>query len=165
MKRLLVPLSLALFLLPFSLAAKTKWTGVPSTGAIDAASLGAYATNGAILQHAAGSIAPVIARYNVTGLWGATSDIPPWDNMELGYFDNAPGSSVTATLYQVDPCTGTRTALCTVTSVDSSFATCATCNFHNTPLHFDDFLYYIEVTITRNSTGLTPSLRSLRLYD
>lgn len=165
MKRLLTPLGLALFLLPISLSAATRWTAVPSTGAIDATSLSAYSTSGAILQHALGSTTPVIARYNVTNLFASVTDSPGWDNMELGYFDNAPGSSVSATLYQVNPCTGNRTALCTVTSVDSSVATCASCNFHNTPLHFDNFLYYVEVTITRNSTTLTPSLRSLRLYD
>jgi hypothetical protein len=29
----------------------------------------------------------------------------------------------------------------------------------------DNFLYYVEVTITRNATNLTPSVRTLRLYD
>lgn len=163
MKRPIVPLVLAVLLLPFPLLA-VGWSTVASDGSIDEASLAAYATDGAFLQHAAGSILPVVARYNVQNIFGALTDEPPWDNLELGYFDNAAGSAVSATLYRVEKCTGTRVALCTVTSIDSAVPTCRVCTFTH-QMDYDDFVYYVEVTVTRNSSTLTPSARTLRLFD
>lgn len=161
MKSPLVSLVFALLLAPLSLAAQTaNWTAVASTGAIDEASLAAYETNGALLQHAAGSVTPIVARYNVDSF----IDEPVWDNLELGYFDNAAGSAVSAVLYRVDPCTGNRVAVCTINSIDSAVATCLRCSFSH-QMDFDVYLYYVEVTITRNATNLTPSIRSLRLTE
>lgn len=165
MKNPLVPLALALFLLPLSLSAQTgTWTAVASTGAIDEASLGAYSTNGSFLQHAAGALAPVVARYNVTNTFGGgLTDLPPWNTLELGYFDNAAGSTVTAVLFRVDPCTGTRVALCSIVSADSAVATCEKCMFTQ-QINFANFLYYVEVTVQRNAANLTPSARTLRIF-
>lgn len=167
MKIPLVLLVLALFLLPLSMSAQgpgAGWTAVASTGAIDEASLTAYETNGSFLQHLAGSVVPVVARYNVTNSLAAFTNTPPWDNLELGYFDNAAGSAVSATLYRVDPCTGNRLALCTVTSIDNALATCRRCTFTQ-DMDFGNYLFYVEVTVTRNASALTPSARTLRIFD
>ena len=164
-KSSLIPLALALFLLPLSLSAQTgTWTAVASTGAIDEASLGAYATNGSFLQHLAGSLVNVVSRYNVTNTFGGgITDLPPWNTLELGYFDNAAGSTVSAVLFRVDPCTGARMVLCSIISADNAVATCQRCTFSQ-QIDFSNFLYYVEVTVTRNANNLTPSARTLRIF-
>ncbi len=162
MKSPLVPLTLALLLLPLSLAAQTgPWTAVGSTGVVDESAFGIYAFGSTDLGYnpASASTAPIVARYNVATDFGD----PVWDNLELGYFDNAPGSAVSAVLYRVDRCTGNRVAVCTINSIDSAVATCRTCSFGS--IDPDNFLYYVEVTITRNAANLTPSVRSLRIFD
>jgi hypothetical protein len=164
MKRPLFPLVLALLLLPLSLGAQTgPWTAVGSTGVVDESASGIYSFGTTDLSYnpASGSTAPIIARYNVATDFGD----PVWDNLELGYFDNSPGSAVSAVLYRVDKCTGNRIAVCTVNSIDSAVATCLRCNFASQPMNVDNFLYYVEVTITRNATNLTPSVRTLRIID
>jgi hypothetical protein len=165
MKSPLVPLVLALLLLPLSLSAQTgTWTAVASTGAIDEASLAAYSTNGTFLQHLGASVTNVVARYNVTNTFGGgLTDVPPWNTLELGYFDNAVGSSVTAVLFRVDPCTGARVTLCSIVSTDATTATCQKCNFTQ-QVNFAAFLYYVEVTVQRNAGNLTPSARTLRIF-
>lgn len=164
MKNLFVSLAVALFLVPLSLSAQTgTWTAVASSGDIDEASLGAFAVNGPILQHAAGSLVTVVARYNVTNTFGGgVSDLPPWSTLELGYFDNAAGSAVSATLFQVDPCTGNRVILCSITSADTTAPNCQRCTFGQ-QINFANFLYYVEVAISRNSNNLIPSARTLRI--
>lgn len=164
MKSRLVPLVLALLLLPLSLSAQTgTWTAVASSGDIDEASLGLFAVNGALLQHAAGAVGQVVARYNVTNTYGgAASDVPPWHTLELGYFDGAAASQVTATLFQVNPCTGASQILCIITSVDNAAPTCLTCNFNQ--VNFGAFLYYVEVVVQRANNVPNPSARTLRIF-
>ena len=165
MKSRLVPLVLSLLLLPLSLSAQTgTWTAVASSGDIDEASLGIFAVNGAFLNHAPGTVGVVVARYNVTNTFGGgLSDMPGWNTLELGYFDGAAGSQVTATLFQVNPCTGATMLLCAVTSADVAAATCRTCQF-NQQINFLNFLYYVEVTVQRNAAALNVSARTLRIY-
>ena len=165
MRRLFGSFVLVLFLAPLSLSAQTgTWTAVASTGAIDEASLAAYATSGTFLQHVAGSTTPVVARYNVTNTFGGgLTDLPPWNTLELGYFDNAVGSSVTAVLFQVDPCTGARVSLCSIVSTDATTPICQKCSFTQ-QVNFANFLYYVEVTVSRNAVNLTPSARTLRIF-
>lgn len=162
MKKLL---ALALFLVPLSLSAQTgTWTAVASSGDIDEASLAAFATNGPILQHLGASVVPIVARYNVTNtLGGGVSDLPPWNTLELGYFDNAAGSTVTAILFQVDPCTGNQIVLCGITGADSAAPTCTRCTFAQ-QINFANFLYYVEVRVLRNANNIFPSARTLRIF-
>ncbi len=165
MRKLFANFLLGLFLVPLSLSAQTgTWTAVASSGSIDEASLGAYSVNGSILQHAAGSLVTVVARYNVTNtLGGGVSDLPPWNTLELGYFDIAAGSSVGAALFQIDPCTGNRVLLCVITSADSTAPTCQRCTFAQ-QINFASFLYYVEVVVARNATNQIPSARTLRIF-
>lgn len=154
-----------LFLAALPLAAQTgTWTAIPSTGAIDESSLGAYSMNGPNLSHVAGSLTPIVARYNVTNTYGGgDDDTPPWTRLELGYFDNSVGGQVRATLYRVDPCTGNQIAICTVVSADNPGSTCLPCSI-TAGIDFSQFLYYVEVLVTRNAAGVTPIARTLRIY-
>jgi hypothetical protein len=71
---------------------------------------------------------------------------------------------VRADLFQVDPCTGTQTVICSVGSVDATAPTCRKCVFAPT-INFGGRLYYVQVTLTRSaSTAPAPSLFTLRIF-
>jgi hypothetical protein len=143
------------------------WTAVASTGSVDEAAAGFYAFTDAALGYLPGSPAvdrPIVARYDVTSTANAAhAETTPWNTLELGYFDNAPGSSVTARLIQVERCTGAPTEVCRVTSVDAANRTCQKCAF-STPIDFTRFSYYVEVTLLRRTVDLVPQALTLRLY-
>jgi hypothetical protein len=166
MKRALVSLAVAaLFLAALPLAAQTgTWTAVGSTGVVDesATAIYAFGTTNLTYLSTTGSVAPIVARYNVTNTWGV-SDTPPWTTLEMGYFDGSPATAVRADLFQVDPCTGLQTLLCSVTSFDASAPTCARCSF-TAPINFNTNLYYVQVTLSRTAaTAPLPSLFTLRV--
>ena len=164
MKNLLVGLAVALFLVPLSLSAQTgTWTAVASSGDIDEASLGAFAVNGPILQHAAGSLVTVVARYNVTNTFdnNANPNKPGWTMLEMG--SNAPlNTIIEAKLYQVRTCDQQQTLLCTARN-RSNDNPCAKCTI-NGAVDFTQHLYYVEVTLNRNSVqNSSPRMFTLRL--
>lgn len=152
----------ALFLTALPAAAQTgTWTAVASTGALDDSSLSITDVGTVGLQHKPNILSAVIARYNVTNTWGL-DDTPPWNTLELGYFDNSSLGQVTATFWQVDPCTGTATPICSKTSADNG-ANCVSCLF-TIPIDFSRFNYVVEVTVSRSSTAVTPIARNLRIH-
>jgi hypothetical protein len=167
MKRVLVSLAVAVAVFAgLPLMAQTgTWTAVASTGVVDESAVGIYAFGTTNLGYnGAGSVNPIVARYNVTNTWGgAASDVPPWTILELGYFDNNAGSSVTATLFRVNPCTGVQAVLCSVTSVDNAVSTCNSCVFAAGSVNFATNLYYVEVKIGRNAVALNPQAFTLRI--
>jgi len=167
MKKVLVSLAVAVCVLAgLPLAAQTgTWTAVASTGVVDESAVGIYAFGTTNLGYnGAGSVAPIVARYNVTNtLGGGVSDITPWTVLELGYFDNNAGSSVTATLFRVNPCTGAQAVVCSVTSFDSAVSTCNSCGFAAGAVNFANSLYYVEVKIGRNAAALNPQALTLRI--
>lgn len=141
------------------------WTAVASTGTMDESALAIFQFGTTNLGHLATSTSlnPIVARYNVTNLAGGGAN-PAWNTLELGYLDLNNGGSVVATLYRVSPCNGNRVVLCTVTSVDNSTGpTCKTCTF-GAGIDFQNFLYYVEVTINRISPGVFPQANTLRIF-
>lgn len=166
MRKTFVTLAVAAVLLTaLPLAAQTgTWTAVGSTGVIDEASTAAYAfgtTN--LTYNGAGSLTSIVARYNVTNTWGA-SDTPPWGRLEMGYFDNNPQVSLRADLFQVNPCTGAQVLICSVPSSDAAASTCKVCGF-TAPVNFGTNLYYVQVTLTRQTVGVAaPQLFTLRIF-
>jgi len=160
---LLLGLGLLLASLPAA-AITGSWTGVGSTGVVDESAAGTYAFGSTNLGYApaSASISPIFARFNVTNTL-QTSDTPPWNTLELGYFDNAATSSVRADLIQVTPCTGVQTVLCSVTSNDNAVSTCKPCTF-TAPINFATNVYYIQVTISRNVATVSPQLLTLKLF-
>jgi len=152
----------ALFLTALPLAAQTgAWTAVASTGAVDDASIGRYATTTAHFQHATTALGLIHARYNVTNTYGI--DTPPWNTLELGYFDSSAQGTVTAILFQVDRCTGAVTFLCGKTSADAVSASCVSCNFTQ-QIDFNKYNYVVEVQVNRSATTAIPTARTLRIY-
>lgn len=165
--RTVIRLTLAvLFLAALPLAAQTgTWTAVASAGAVDDTNVFAqnYAVGTQGLQHQPGFLTAVIARYNVTNTFGGgADDTPNWHTLELGYFDNSNLGQVTATLFQIEPCTGNQVALCTKTSLDNGSA-CVSCTF-TAPIDFSRFLYVVEVVVSRSSANVTPIARTLRIF-
>ena len=55
--------------------------------------------------------------YSVTNTYSVT-DTPPWNTLDLNYFDIDAGSVVAASLIQIDPNVNSFTTLCRATSVD-----------------------------------------------
>ncbi len=150
--------------LSLSASAQPDWTRVGSTGTIDEASLGAYATNtGASLQHIAGSLTTVVSRYNVDNVSGLFP-LAPWNTLEMTSQDGTLQGQVSATLFRVPRCGGTSFAVCTVVSSDTiAGPTCTQCTF-GAPLDFANNSYYVQVTITRSLTTVFPTLFNLRLW-
>jgi len=160
---LLLGLGLLLASLPAA-AVIGSWTAVGSTGVVDESALSFYSFGSTNLGYspASASVAPIIARFNVTNTL-QTSDTPPWNTLELGSFDNSPLSSVRADLIQVTPCTGVQTVLCSVTSNDNAASTCKPCTF-TAPINFATNVYYIQVTISRSVATVSPQLLTLKLF-
>lgn len=98
--------------------------------------------------------------FNVTDTSGTGT--PLWNTLEMGVQDSLSNSYVRSTLYRVDKCTGKTTALCTVTSQNSSSPTCWQCTF-STPIDFFNNSYFIQVEFLR-SHGWDLRLYSLRVY-
>jgi len=158
----------ALFLVSLPLAAQTgAWTAVGSTGDIDEASLGIFAVNVATLQHLPAAAGTVVARYNVTNTYGGgITDLPAWNTLEMTYFDNSAMSFVSASLYQVNHCTGITNLICTVTSVDAAAPMCLACNFPaGTVINFGANLYVVEARVNRMMNNVVPpQLIGLRIF-
>lgn len=157
---------LAFFLAALPVAAQSgAWSEVGSTGSIDEASLGIFAVNGPALQHQAAATGTVFARYNVTNTFGGgLTDAPPWNTLEMTYFDNSVSSAIAAVLLRVDRCTGATTVLCNVSSADSATTACKVCNFPVGSINFANSLYWVEVRLSRGSTAVTPQVIGLRIF-
>jgi hypothetical protein len=145
-------------------AATGTWTAVGSTGVVDESAVGIYSFVSTNLTYlpASPSVAPIVARYNVTKTW-SSSDTPPWSVLEMGYFDSSPSTAVQVDFIQVNPCTGTQVVLCSMTSLDAPAATCNRCVF-TAPVNFGTNLYYIQVTLSRTTPAVAaPQLLTLKL--
>lgn len=154
---------IALFLAAPVLAASPPWTAAGTTAVIDESSVSLYALTPPYIGFSAAPNTGVInAYFNVTDT--SATAFPGWNTLEISAFDNHPQSQVSATLYRLDKCNGTVTALCTATSADSAQVTCARCAF-NSPLDFTLYDYYVTVSIYRSSSALTPRLYGVRLYS
>lgn len=154
----LAALFLAALVVP-SLAMADHWTAVASTGSVDESNATIYNAGTFTLGYSAGgSLATITARYNVTNTSGA--EIAPWSRMEISYSDPGASSSLTATLFQVDKCSGAITTICTVTSLDS--LTCNACTF-TVPIDFSLFNYVVEARISRTVNNVFPVLRGIRI--
>ncbi|HET9209046.1 MAG TPA: hypothetical protein VFR03_01535 [Thermoanaerobaculia bacterium] len=162
--RILALAVVALFLAAFAASAQTgTWTAVGSTGAIDPASVGISAVfGGTRLGFSSGTGNTIITRFNVTNTFGgAFNDVTPWTTLELGAVGATAVDIVKATLYKVIPCTGARSAICSVTNTSN---VCASCFFPAGTINFGANLYYVEVTISRTTTTASPQLSTLRIF-
>lgn len=153
------------------------WTAVASTGAVDELSLNDYAFGTSRPSDFGFRVnSPglrLTARYNVTNTFdnNANPNVPNWHTLELGAV--APlASSVSASLFQIERCTGKiipppgtppNTPLCRVTINNIPAETCRVCQFAG-PVDFTNFLYFVEVEITRPNANLQPRAFTLRVF-
>lgn len=158
----------ALLALPLSLSAQVPaWTAIASDGSVDEANLVPvnFAFTGASLGFLGASISPsIVAHYNVTNL--AFPNNPAWTTLELGAIDTsaAAGNQVTATLVRVNRCTGAQLAICTATSVTNTAGVCTPCTIPAGTFDFTQFLYYVEVKISRTASTVTEQATTLRIF-
>jgi len=160
----LIP-SVAFLISPLVAFAQSGWTSACSAGAtIDEASLSIYQTNGASLLFRAGAIGTITARYNVANCASPTSTTPPWTTFELGYSDRI-GAEITATLFQVEPCSGETTTVCSMTTQRGVLLNCIKCTFPAGTIDFSNYVYYVQVDISRSlGAVLSPQANTLRIY-
>lgn len=160
-------LVLAVWALPASAQNNWDWSMPGSTGVVGdgTASLGIYQFTGAYFAVASSSTGTVDARYPVTNTMGSATDISPaWTTLQIAVHDQYANGSVTATLYEVDKCSGTETQLCSVTSTDTDQDThCNTCMFTG-PLDFQNNAYYVHVSVSKTDTLSDPRLYELAIY-
>lgn len=172
MKRKAVLFAAALFLSTFAASAQTgTWTAVGSTGVADPNPFylpwGPISETGAGFAPWGGSASGTVRlRYNVTNTYGGgLDDTPPWTTLEVGYSNTSLTGNVTARLYRVNRCSGTRSLLCSVSSNSSSSSgACSTCNFSSTSFNFATSLYYVEVDVVRSVGTSTPQVNTLRVF-
>jgi hypothetical protein len=156
------------------------WTAVAASGAVDEASLNSFRFGSNIATPAdfgfnAGVPAlALVARYNVTNTFdnNANPNVPNWTTLELGAV--APlASAVTAQLFRIERCTGrivpppnqpANTPLCSVTITNQPVAGCRTCNFVAALVDFTQFLYVVEVKVSRPNAQLQPFAHTLRIF-
>jgi len=91
---------------------------------------------------------------------------PAWTTLELGAIDSSAvaGNQVTATLIRVTRCTGAQLAICTATSVTSTTGACTPCTFPGNTFDFNNFLYYVEVKISRTASTVSELATTLRIF-
>lgn len=152
-------LALSLAVLPLTAVHAATWTAVASSGTVDEASLGSFAVTGPNLSHNAASLTDIVARYNITDTSG--TGLPGWTTLEMTA-SNATGGMVRADLYQVDACGGDDLQLCIIFAQGGP--SCRTCTFGAGTFDFNNYLYYVEVRVSRTSTANTPYAAAFRLY-
>lgn len=141
------------------------WTAIGSTGVVDEASFKNFAfgtTDISFVPGATGTV--VVARYNVTNTFdnNANPNKPGWTTLEMG--SSAPlNTIIEAKLFQVKTCDQQQTLLCTARN-RSNDNPCAKCTINGT-VDFTGHLYYVEVTLNRNSVNnQAPKMFTLRLF-
>lgn len=161
-------LVLAFCALPAAAQNNWDWSMPASAGVVDAgtASIGVYDFIEASFGVRSDSVATVEARYPVTNTMGSATDISPaWTTMQIAVTDQwTTGGSVTATLYEVDKCTGTETQLCSITSSETDQDVhCQTCTFTG-GLDFANNAYYVHASVAKTTSGIDPRLWQLAIY-
>ena len=153
------------------------WTAVASTGIVDEAAaideryaFGIPPVGGsAVGYHPSylgfGNNSEIVLRYNVTNTFDNNEkpNLPNWKTLQLGSF--APlNSEVRATLYRVRICSGYQQLVCAAINAGKGEG-CDTCAADALgDIDFGNFLYYVEVRLSRNDYSLKPRAHTLRLY-
>jgi hypothetical protein len=149
------------------------WTSPGSAGSIiDLPSL----SNASAGQESRGNLTfnsaasgTITARYNVVNTavlpMNRSTGRPPWTTFEMAYIMPA-GTTITATLYGLPSCQQTPVMICQIPTVATPTLRCDRCTFPNTTFNYFTSIYFIEVTLTRPSTGFAaPAVCSLRVYN
>ena len=150
------------------------WTSAATAGSIiENASL----TKAAVTQESSAGITfgtnkagTIKIRYNVVNTavlpGGVGTGLPPWTTFEMADLTPAGGATVTASLYKLAKCADIPVLICQINGAVSPAVKCDTCGFAAGAFDYFNFIYYIEVTLTRpNTAAAAPKLYSLRVYN
>jgi hypothetical protein len=156
-----------ILLAPLSARAVSQWTAVGVSGTFASANvkIGTFTSpigigSGVGITYYGGSAAgtdPFPIAYNVTSY----ETLPPWTTLTIGYSGVVSGTSIVATLYSVAPATGTRTAICSASSLTTT--TTGSCTFSSSSMDFSANAYYVEVIIDRSTTSQFPTINYVGL--
>jgi hypothetical protein len=141
------------------------WTSAGNNGRVLPAGAFKLAWSGPTLRFSSIQTGTIVANYPVTNTYGSgTSKTPPWTTLWSTYRDNSTSGSVTTVLYEVEKCSGTQTAICTINSSDSaSTAQCSSCSFSSSTFDFANNYYYVQVTLARTATSANEEIHSLAI--
>ena len=163
-----IVLVLAFCALPAAAQNNWDWSNSGNTGVVDevTANFGSFEFDLSSFHLKSNSVGTIDARYPVTNTVGSQTDLtPPWTTLQINVTDQWTASSVTATLYEVDKCSGTQTQICQVVSTDTDQDThCNTCTFSSSTFDFANNAYYVHVTIFKDTTSEDPRLWALAIY-
>lgn len=162
MKTFKLSLVLALVLLPMSAFAAVPWTGAPSTGEVDEASLGIFEYGTSSLGYLTGSTSTttIVSRLNVTDT--TASGLPGWTTMEIRAYDPSPNSEVRVKLVRLTA--GGISTIATCTSSDNALITTSTCSLLNSVDFNSGYIYLVQMEISRTSSSVSPFITGVRLY-
>jgi hypothetical protein len=168
----LVPL--LLFAKPSVGQAAPAWTSAGSAGSImDTASLNKVAVtqeSTAGITFGANRAGTIKIRFNVVNTavlpGGQSTGLPPWNTFEMATVIPAGGAAVTAALYKLPQCSDIPVLICQINGTVNPLAHCDTCPFAVGTFDYFNFIYYVEVTLTRPTNAVAaPELHSLRVYN
>ena len=155
MKRNLVLVAAALFLLTSLPASAQLWGQSGSTGIIDEASLGLFEFSGPTLRFKAGAVGTIVARYPIE----SDTSNPGWASLSLSYA----GPGVTVRVLEVNQCSAAEVLVTSFNNPNSPEATiCIGHIFGGWPWNFAQHTYYLEVTLTRATTATNPQFHHAR---
>lgn len=154
-KHLLFFATALLFLTAFPASAQ-YWGAAGSTGIVDPASDGLYEISGATLRFKSGQTGTIVARYPV----GAHAVLDPAYEWMV---ESHSGPGVTVKLFGVLTCGGPPEELASVGP--STGSNCN--NVDLSSIYWDTlgYSYYVEVTLTRTTTGTNPQFHNVQLQQ
>jgi hypothetical protein len=180
MKTIKILLS-AVAIVPLLLIAETSfgqaapaWTSAATAGSImETASLNRVAVtqeSTAGITFGANRAGTIKVRYNVVNTavlpGGQSTGLPPWTTFEMADVIPAGGAAVTASLYKLAKCGDIPVLICQINGAVNPLVKCDTCAFAAGAFDYFNFIYYVEVTLTRPSNAVAaPKLYSLRVYN
>ena len=157
MKRNLIFVAAALFILS-AIPASAQYWGVPaSVGVIDDASASLYEFSNTTLKFKSGQTGTIVARYPI---WSPVSANPGWDTLGIGYS----GPGVSAKLIYAPHCLQFQSEEATFgpsTTTDTNV--CDPLDLSSVTWDFSSNSYWVEVTLTRGTTSTNPQLHHLYL--
>jgi len=138
------------------------------TGSLSRAAVTQESTAG--ITFATSKAGTIKIRYNVVNTavlpGGVSTGLPPWTTFEIADLTPPGGATITASLYKLAKCTDIPVLICQINGAVNPAVKCDTCGFAAGTFDYFNFIYYIEVSLTRPSTAVAaPKLYSLRVYN
>ena len=149
-------LTLVLLLLA-SVPAFGQYWGVPgSSGDIDDAAQSLFDTDGPTLKFKSGQTGTIVARYPV---FSPVSQDPAWDRLAVNYT----GAGVSVKLIRMVYCNKFTNTLVDEALPTGESNSCEGETGLASVWDFSQYTYYVEITLTRATTGTDPQVHQIHL--